>query len=172
MRHGLGFDIHRLVPGRPFVLGGLTFPHPKGPSGHSDGDVLLHATVDALLGAAGLGDIGDHFPDTDPRWKDTPGRVFIEGALDLLKREGLAPAQADATVFLELPRLGKRKKELGGALAKLLGISADRTCVKAKTMEGLGAIGAGEAIAAQVLVVLEEKTTPKKRRSQSRSGRR
>jgi 2-C-methyl-D-erythritol 2,4-cyclodiphosphate synthase len=161
MRHGLGFDIHRLVQGRPFVLGGLTFEHPRGPSGHSDGDVLLHALVDALLGAAALGDIGDHFPDNDPKWKGTAGKVFVDKALALVAAKGLKPVQVDSTVFLELPKLGKRKPELAAALASLLGIPKDRACVKAKTMEGLGAIGAGEAIAAQVLVVLEEGATPK-----------
>ncbi|MEK7467010.1 MAG: 2-C-methyl-D-erythritol 2,4-cyclodiphosphate synthase [Planctomycetota bacterium] len=164
MRHGLGFDIHRLVPGRPFVLGGLTFDHPRGPSGHSDGDVLLHALVDALLGAAALGDIGDHFPDNDPKWKGTAGKVFVAKALALVAAKGLKPTQVDSTVFLELPKLGKRKPELAAALASLLGITKDRACVKAKTMEGLGAIGQGEAIAAQVLVVLEETTAPKARR--------
>lgn len=156
MRVGLGFDIHRLVPGKPFVLGGLSFDHPRGPSGHSDGDVLLHALVDALLGAAALGDIGDHFPDTDPRWKGTAGDVFVKAALKLVAAKGWKPAQVDATVFLELPKLGKRKPELAAALAKLLGIEKDASSVKAKTMEGLGAIGTGDAIAAQVLVVLEK----------------
>lgn len=157
MRFGLGFDIHRLLPGRPFVLGGLPFNHPRGPVGHSDGDVLLHALVDGLLGAAGLGDIGDHFPDTDPKWKGTPGVVFVERVLELLEKKKLRPFQVDATVFCELPKLGKRKAELAIELGKMLGIPPDRTNVKAKTMEGLGAIGEGEAIAAQVLVVLEEK---------------
>ncbi|MBI2921332.1 MAG: 2-C-methyl-D-erythritol 2,4-cyclodiphosphate synthase, partial [Planctomycetes bacterium] len=141
-RHGLGFDIHRLQPGRPFVLGGLAFAHPRGPVGHSDGDVLLHALVDAMLGAAALGDIGDHFPDGDPQWKGTPGRVFVEKAMELLEKRGLRPAQVDATVFLEVPKLGKRKAELARAVAEMLGIPEDRTSVKAKTMEGLGAIGA------------------------------
>ncbi|MCC6741687.1 MAG: 2-C-methyl-D-erythritol 2,4-cyclodiphosphate synthase [Planctomycetia bacterium] len=163
MRHGLGFDIHRLVPGRPFVLGGLTFDHPRGPSGHSDGDVLLHALVDALLGAAALGDIGDHFPDTDPKWKGTAGEVFVKAALKLVAAKGWRPAQVDATVFLELPKLKKRKPELAAELARLLGIAKDCACVKAKTMEGLGAIGAGEAIAAQVLVVLEKAPASKKK---------
>jgi 2-C-methyl-D-erythritol 2,4-cyclodiphosphate synthase len=168
MRHGLGFDIHRLVPGRPFILGGLTFDHPRGPSGHSDGDVLLHALVDALLGAAALGDIGDHFPDNDPKWKGTAGKVFVEKALALVAAKGFKPAQVDSTVFLELPKLGKRKPELAAALATLLGLPKDRASVKAKTMEGLGAIGAGEAIAAQVLVVLEAQAEPKRSRPKRR----
>ena len=157
MRIGLGFDIHRLQPGRPFILGGVTFAHPRGPVGHSDGDVLLHALVDALLGAAALGDIGDHFPDTDPRWKGAAGKVFVDQALLLLDAKGLKPLQVDATVFLELPKLGKRKPELAAELAKILGIPEERANVKAKTMEGLGAIGTGDAIAAQVLVTLEER---------------
>jgi 2-C-methyl-D-erythritol 2,4-cyclodiphosphate synthase len=165
---GLGYDIHRLRPGRPFVLGGLAFDHPRGPAGHSDGDVLLHALVDALLGAAALGDIGDHFPDTDPRWEGTKGEVFVKEALKLVAKKGFAPAQVDATVFLELPKLGRRKSELAAALAKLLAIPRDRSSVKAKSMEGLGAIGAGEAMAAQVLVVLE----PRESKSRVRSGRR
>lgn len=157
MRHGLGFDIHRLVPGRPFILGGLTFEHPRGPSGHSDGDVLLHALVDAMLGAAALGDIGDHFSDKDPQWKGTAGKIFVERTLALIGAKGFEPSQVDATVFLEVPKLGPQKAKLADALAALCGIRRDRTSVKAKTMEGLGAIGAGEAIAAQVLVVLKKK---------------
>ncbi|NUN47955.1 MAG: 2-C-methyl-D-erythritol 2,4-cyclodiphosphate synthase [Candidatus Brocadiae bacterium] len=154
MRFGLGFDIHRLVPGRPFVLGGLTLACPRGPVGHSDGDVLLHALVDALYGAAGLGDIGDRFPDTDPRWKGVAGKVFVAQAVKDLAARGLKPAQVDATVFLEAPKLGVRKPELAAAVAKLLDLPEDRVCVKAKTMEGLGALGAGTAVAAQVLAVL------------------
>ena len=157
MRVGLGFDIHRLVPGRPFILGGLTFDHQRGPSGHSDGDVLLHALVDALLGAAALGDIGDHFPDNDPKWKGTAGKVFVVETLALLAKQKLFPVQVDSTVFLEVPKLGKKKRELAEALANLLDIPPERTSVKAKTMEELGAIGAGEAVAAQVLVVVEER---------------
>jgi 2-C-methyl-D-erythritol 2,4-cyclodiphosphate synthase len=164
MRYGLGYDIHRLTSGRPFVLGGLTFDHPRGPSGHSDGDVLLHAAVDAMLGAAALGDIGDHFPDSDPKWKGTAGKVFIEETLKLLAAKKFAPAQVDATVFLELPKLGQRKRELEEALAVLLGTPRDRTSVKAKTMEGLGAIGEGRAVAAQVLVVLKKIKAPKRAR--------
>lgn len=171
MRHGLGYDIHRLVPGRPFILGGVTFDHPRGPSGHSDGDVLLHALVDALLGAAALGDIGDHFPDNDPQWKGAAGDVFVKKALELVAAKGWKPAQVDAIVFLEVPKLGKRKPELAARLASLLGIPGDCACVKAKTMEGLGAIGAGEAIAAQVLVVLEKAKAARDSRKKT-SGRR
>jgi 2-C-methyl-D-erythritol 2,4-cyclodiphosphate synthase len=156
MRIGLGFDIHRLVPGRPLFLGGLQLDWPRGLLGHSDGDCLLHALVDALLGAAGLGDIGDFFPDTEERWRGARSALFVEAALAKLRERGLRPQQVDATVFAEEPRLGPRKQLLARNLAGMLGLSADAVAVKAKTMEGLGALGAGEAIAAQVLVLLEE----------------
>jgi 2-C-methyl-D-erythritol 2,4-cyclodiphosphate synthase len=160
MRIGLGFDIHRLVAGRPLFLGGLELDWPRGLLGHSDGDCLLHALVDALLGAAGLGDIGDFFPDSEERWRGARSALFVEDALTRLRTRGFHPRQVDATVFAEEPRLGPKKQLLAQNLAALLGLPAAAVTVKAKTMEGLGAIGAGEAIAAQVLVLLEEAPAP------------
>ena len=157
MRIGLGFDVHRLVEGRPLLLGGVRLPWPRGLLGHSDGDCLLHALVDALLGAAGAGDIGELFPDTDPRWEGAPSSTFVEKALALLRERGLGPRQVDATVFAEEPKLGPHKAAIARRIAGLLGLGASVVAVKAKTLEGLGPIGAGEAIAAHVLVVLEER---------------
>ncbi len=156
MRIGLGFDIHRLVEGRPFVLGGVRVDWPRGPVGHSDGDCLLHALVDALLGAAGAGDIGELFPDTDPQWKDAPSSVFVQQALTLVTGKGLTPQQVDATVLAEEPKLGPRKAEMAAVIAGLLRLPVQQVSVKAKTMEGLGSIGSGDAVAAHVLVVLKE----------------
>lgn len=157
MRIGLGFDIHRLVEGRPLILGGVRLPWPRGLLGHSDGDCLLHALVDALLGAAGAGDIGELFPDTDPRWAGAPSSIFVEKALSLLRERGLEPRQVDATVFAEEPKLGPRKAAIAERIAGLLGLETSAVTVKAKTMEGLGPIGSGDAVAAHVLVVLEER---------------
>lgn len=156
MRIGLGFDIHRLAEGRPFILGGVRLDWPRGLVGHSDGDCLLHALVDALLGAAGAGDIGELFPDDDPQWKDAPSSIFVERALTLVKEHGLLPRQVDATILAEEPKLGPRKAEMAATIARLLKLPVAKVSVKAKTMEGLGSIGAGDAVAAQVLVVLEE----------------
>lgn len=159
MRIGLGFDVHRLVEGRPLILGGVRLDWPLGLLGHSDGDCLLHALVDALLGAAGIGDIGDLFPDTDPQWKDADSSIFVEKAVALARERGLRPGQVDATVLAEEPKLGPHKAAIAQRLAGLLGLSPKAVTVKAKTMEGLGPVGAGEAIAAHVLVVLEEAPT-------------
>ena len=156
MRIGLGFDIHRLVEGRPLVLGGVRLDWPLGLLGHSDGDCLLHALVDALLGAAGEGDIGDLFPDTDPEWKDAASSILVEKALALVGERRLHPCQVDATVFAEEPILGPLKATIAENVATLLGLGPSAVTVKAKTMEGLGPVGAGEAMAAHVLVVLEE----------------
>jgi 2-C-methyl-D-erythritol 2,4-cyclodiphosphate synthase len=155
MRVGLGFDIHRLTEGRPLVLAGVRIEWPRGLSGHSDGDCVLHALVDGLLGAIGAGDIGDHFPDTDPHWKDADSSRFLLHALALVHREGLLPRQVDVTIFAEEPRLGPKKQDMRERVAELLGLEADAVNVKAKTMEGLGPVGAGDAVAAQALVVVE-----------------
>lgn len=153
-RVGIGFDLHRLAPRRPFVLAGLRIPSPLGPLGHSDADPLSHAVVDALLGAAGLGDIGDHFPDSDPRWRGTPGPEFLRRTAALLSRRGLKPSGVDATLFCERPRLGPYKRAVASALAQALGIPAASVNVKAKTMEGLGPIGQGRAVAAQAIAAV------------------
>jgi 2-C-methyl-D-erythritol 2,4-cyclodiphosphate synthase len=160
LRVGSGFDLHRLVRGRPFVLGGLRVPHPVGPLGHSDGDALLHALIDALLGASGGGDIGDRFPDTDPRWKGADSRSLVRAVWSPLRRAGWRVRNVDATVVAERPRLGPWKPRIARAVAGLLGVPAGRVCVKAKTLEGLGEIGRGKAVAAQVVVLLDKSKIP------------
>ena len=155
-RSGIGYDLHRLVPGRKLILGGIEVPFEKGPSGHSDGDVLAHAICDALLGAAGLGDIGTHFPDTDPRWKDADSLRFLEQASALLSAKRLGIEHIDATVIAERPKLVPHFPAMRQALAGALGIGIERINLKAKTNEGVDAVGRGEAIAAQAIATLEE----------------
>jgi 2-C-methyl-D-erythritol 2,4-cyclodiphosphate synthase len=154
-RAGIGYDLHRLAEGRKLILGGIELPFPKGPVGHSDGDALAHAMCDALLGAAGLGDIGTHFPDTDPRWKDASSLRFLEHIRDLLAENGLRIVHIDATVITEKPKLGPHFPAMREALAKSLGISTSTINLKAKTNEGVDAIGRGEAIAAQAIATLD-----------------
>jgi 2-C-methyl-D-erythritol 2,4-cyclodiphosphate synthase len=154
MRVGLGFDLHRLGRGRPFVLGGLRIPHPVGPVGHSDGDALLHALVDAILGASGGGDIGDRFPDTDPRWKGADSRKLLEAVWRPLRKAGWRVGNVDATVVAERPKLGPWKRKIARQIAGLLGIPPYFVNVKAKTLEKLGEIGSGKAVAAQVVVMM------------------
>jgi len=154
-RAGIGYDLHRLAEGRKMILGGIELPFHKGPVGHSDGDALAHALCDALLGAAGLGDIGTHFPDTDPKWKDAPSLRFLEHVSGLLGELNLRIAHIDAIVITEKPKLGPYFPAMREALAKSLGISAAMINLKAKTNEGVDAIGRGEAIAAQAIVTLE-----------------
>ncbi|MFN3467787.1 MAG: 2-C-methyl-D-erythritol 2,4-cyclodiphosphate synthase [Candidatus Brocadiales bacterium] len=151
---GIGYDIHRLVEGRKLFLGGIEFDSPAGLLGHSDADVVLHAICDALLGAAALGDIGEHFPDDDPRWKDISSTTLTEKVLELIKKEGLKVNNVDVMVLAQRPRLGAKKGEMRQKVAQLLGISPRRVSIKATTMEGLDAIGRGEAIAAQAAVTL------------------
>ena len=158
-RVGSGHDTHRLVAGRPLVLGGVAIDHPRGLDGHSDADVVLHAVTDALLGAAGLGDIGDAYPDTDPRWKGADSRVFLAGALDQLNRNGWRPVNLDATVFAQEPKLGPVKAAIRDNLARLLGLPADAVNVKAKTGEKVGHIGRGEAIGCHAVVLIERTST-------------
>jgi 2-C-methyl-D-erythritol 2,4-cyclodiphosphate synthase len=157
-RVGFGFDLHRLRRGRPLVLGGVRIPHPTGPAGHSDGDVVLHALCDALLGAAAGGDIGERFPDDDPRWKDADSRRFVENVWRPLRGAGWSVLNVDVTVLLERPKLRSWKAPIARAVAALLGLPADRVSVKAKTMEGLGDIGAGRAVAAHVAVLIQRRT--------------
>ncbi len=154
-RAGIGHDLHRLAEGRKLVLGGVEVPFHKGPVGHSDGDALAHAICDALLGAAGLGDIGTHFPDTDPKWKDVSSLRFLERVRDLLDEHQLRISHVDAIVITEKPKLGPHFPAMREALAKSLGISVSAINLKAKTNEGVDAIGHGEAIAAQAIVTLE-----------------
>ena len=154
-RAGIGYDLHRLAEGRKLILGGIELPFHKGPVGHSDGDALAHAICDALLGAAGLGDIGSHFPDNDARWKDAASLRFLERVREMLVERRLRIAHIDAVVIVEKPKLGPHFPAMREALAKSLGISASAINLKAKTNEGVDAIGRGEAIAAQAIVTLE-----------------
>ncbi len=155
MRVGIGYDYHRLVEGRKLVLGGVEIPFGKGLAGHSDGDVLTHALCDALLGAAGLGDIGQHFPDSDPQWKGADSIQFLARVVDLLGEQGLRVAQVDCIVLAQEPKLAPHFAQMRERLAKALGIEQEQVNVKAKTTEGLEAIGRGEAMAAQAVALLE-----------------
>ena len=154
-RAGIGYDLHRLAEGRKLILGGIELPFPKGPVGHSDGDALAHAVCDALLGAAGLGDIGTHFPDTDPKWKDAASLRFLEHIRALLAEHGFRIVHIDATVITEKPKLGPHFPAMREALAKSLGIAPSTINLKAKTNESVDAIGRGEAIAAQAIATLD-----------------
>jgi 2-C-methyl-D-erythritol 2,4-cyclodiphosphate synthase len=153
---GIGYDLHRLVEGRKLMIGGVEVPFDKGSQGHSDGDVLAHAICDALLGAAGLGDIGTHFPDTDPRWKGAASLIFLEHIRELLKNRRFRIVNIDAIVVCERPKLGPHFPAMRAALAKALGITADEINLKAKTNEGVDAVGRGEAIAAHVVATLSQ----------------
>ena len=157
MRIGMGYDIHRLVAGRKLVLGGVRVDFTMGLLGHSDGDALLHAVIDACLGAAGLGDIGEMFPDTDPRYKDADSAALLREALRRVAAAGFAVHNLDCIVYAEKPRLGPLKAQIRAGLAAVLSLDEARVNVKAKTMEGLGRIGEHEAIAAHAVVLLEEK---------------
>lgn len=156
MRVGIGYDIHALRKGRKLVLGGVRIPHPKGPLGHSDGDALFHAVVDAALGAAGLGDIGDHFPDSDARWQGTAGTEFARRTVDLLRKSGLRVSRIDSVLMLEKPKIGPYKQAMRESIANAFGVSAGCVNVKAKTNEGFDAVGKGRAVAATAVVVLEK----------------
>lgn len=155
MRAGIGYDLHRLVPGRRFVLGGIEIPAERGPDGYSDADVLLHAAIDALLGAAALGDIGGRFPSTDPRWKDADSAVLLRAVKEELDAAGWSIQNIDANVILEQPRLAPHIPAIRGRMAELLGLPVECVSVKAKTNERLGPIGEGLAIAAEAVVLIE-----------------
>jgi 2-C-methyl-D-erythritol 2,4-cyclodiphosphate synthase len=154
-RCGIGYDLHRLEAGRKLIIGGLHVPFDKGPAGHSDGDVLAHALCDALFGAAGLGDIGTHFPDTDLQWKNADSMQFLEYAARLLDEKDFSIEHIDAVVILEKPKLGPHFPAMREKLAKALSISPDRIHLKAKTNEAVDAIGRGEALAAWIVATLE-----------------
>lgn len=156
-RCGIGYDLHRLSEGRKLIVGGVEIPFDKGPVGHSDGDVLAHATCDALLGAAGLGDIGTLFPDTDPQWKGANSLLFLEHARTLLRGKNYGIEYVDAVVILEKPKLGPHFPKMREALARSLGIFAEQISLKAKTNEGVDAIGRGEAIAAHVVATISHR---------------
>jgi len=154
MRVGIGYDVHPLRAGRDLILGGVPIGHPVGLDGHSDADVLTHAVIDALLGAAGLGDIGTHFPDTDPKWKGANSMLFLEHARKLLDEKHFMIEHVDAVVITEKPKLGPHFPKMREALAKALSVDAEKIHLKAKTNEGVDAIGRGEAIAAHVIATL------------------
>jgi len=156
LRVGIGYDIHRLAGGRPLILGGVVIPYPAGPVGHSDGDVLLHALIDALLGAAGLGDIGRHFPPSDNQWHGAASRELLTGTMGLILKAGFEVENVDATVVLEQPRLAGYLPRMADCIAEAVGVSPDRVNVKAKTNEGLDAIGERRAVAAHAAVLLHE----------------
>jgi 2-C-methyl-D-erythritol 2,4-cyclodiphosphate synthase len=147
-RVGLGYDIHRLAAGRRLVLGGVAIEHPTGLAGHSDGDVLLHAVMDAVLGAAGLGDLGSHFPSDDPALKGADSQQLLRQVGSKVREAGYAVVSIDATVIAEAPRLAAQVGAMRQAIAGGLGVAPESVSVKAKTNDGVGAIGAGEAIAA------------------------
>ncbi|HXL22419.1 MAG TPA: 2-C-methyl-D-erythritol 2,4-cyclodiphosphate synthase [Candidatus Dormibacteraeota bacterium] len=153
-RCGIGYDLHRLEAGRKLIVGGIELPFDKGPVGHSDGDVLAHALCDALLGAAGLGDIGTHFPDTDAKWKGANSMLFLEHARKLLDEKHFAIEHVDAVVITEKPKLGPHFPKMREALGRALDVAPEKIHLKAKTNEGVDAIGRGEAIAAYVVATL------------------
>lgn len=154
IRTGLGWDNHRLAEGRPLILGGVTVPCEFGLDGHSDADVLSHAVTDALLGALALGDIGMHFPDTDPRWKGCDSLVFLRHAVSLVKEQGYAISNVDATVILQRPKLKDYRQAIRENLAAALDMVVDRVSVKFKTAEKVGPVGEGKSGEAQAAVLL------------------
>jgi 2-C-methyl-D-erythritol 2,4-cyclodiphosphate synthase len=154
VRVGIGTDIHRLVAGRPLVLGGVEVAHETGLEGHSDADVLTHALIDALLGAAALGDIGEHFPSGDERWRGARSLDLLARTMDLLGGAGYAAGNVDVTVVAERPVLAARIPEMVGRIADVLGVGRDRVSIKATTGKGLGPVGAGEAIAATAVALV------------------
>ncbi|MBM0105099.1 2-C-methyl-D-erythritol 2,4-cyclodiphosphate synthase [Steroidobacter sp. S1-65] len=155
MRIGQGYDVHAFTTGDYVTLGGEKIPHSHGILAHSDGDVLLHAICDALLGAAGLGDIGMHFPDTDPRWKGANSRAFVRHVRDLLKERDYVVVNVDSTVICEAPRLGKYREAMRANIAADLGVNITRVNIKATTSEKMGFIGRAEGLACQAIALIE-----------------
>ena len=154
IRTGLGWDVHRIAPGRPLILGGVAIPSEFGLDGHSDADVLAHAITDAILGAAALGDIGMHFPDTDPRWQGAGSLLFLAHARDLARARGYRIVNVDSTVILERPKLKDYRDAIRRQLAATLELDADRVSVKFKTAEKVGPVGEGRSAEAQAIVTL------------------
>ena len=153
-RVGTGYDLHRLVDGRPLVLAGVTLSPDRGPFGHSDGDVVCHALIDAIFGAAAAGDIGRHFPNTDPAWKDAAGLDLLEKAIGVLDGLGWTVSNVDVTVILEAPKLTPSVLDIRKNLARVLDLPLEAVSVKAKTNEGVDAVGRGEAIAAHAVAMV------------------
>ncbi len=156
VRTGLGWDVHRLAAGRPLVLGGVTVPFELGLEGHSDSDVLAHAITDAILGAAALGDIGVHFPDSDPQWQGCDSLVFLRRARDLAEEQGYRIVNVDSTVVLERPKLNDFRDAIRERLAETLRLEKDRISVKFKTAEKMGPVGEGRSAEAQAVVSLQK----------------
>lgn len=154
-RVGQGYDLHRLVEGRPLILGGVKIDYEKGLLGHSDADALLHAITDALLGAAGLGDIGRHFPDTDPAYKSIDSKILLSEAVALVVKAGWVIANVDATVIAQAPKLAPHMDKIRQSVAQAIGIDLHRVNIKAKTKEGCDAVGQKEAIEVHAIVLLE-----------------
>jgi 2-C-methyl-D-erythritol 4-phosphate cytidylyltransferase / 2-C-methyl-D-erythritol 2,4-cyclodiphosphate synthase len=161
MRTGIGYDLHRLVEGRPLILGGVTIPFERGPHGHSDGDAICHALTDAVLGAVAAGDIGRHFPDTDPRWKGADSLTMLRAAVSMAGERGYLVAQVDVVVILERPRLAPHIEAIRAALAGSLGVDITAVSVKGKTNEGVDAVGRGEAVAVHAIAVLRARGEPR-----------
>jgi 2-C-methyl-D-erythritol 2,4-cyclodiphosphate synthase len=152
---GIGYDSHRLAAGRKLVIGGVEIEHEQGLAGHSDADVLAHAVIDALLGAAGLGDIGEHFPDTDERWRDADSIVLLAHVVSLIRDTGHEIVNIDCTLVMERPKLGGHKVAIRDSLAATLGLDPRRVNVKASTGEGIGFVGRGEGVAALAVAGLQ-----------------
>ncbi len=154
---GIGYDVHRFVENRKLILGGVSFDHPLGLSGHSDADVILHAVADAILGAASLGDIGELFPDTDDKWKGISSHILLGKVIDLVNEKGLHVNNIDIIYIAQEPKISKRKKEMELRISEILKVDMERVNVKATTTEGLGSIGRSEGAAAQAIATLIQK---------------
>jgi 2-C-methyl-D-erythritol 2,4-cyclodiphosphate synthase len=156
VRSGLGYDTHALVEGRPLIIGGVTLDHPRGLLGHSDADVLSHAVTDALLGAAALGDLGAHFPDTDPEWHGADSIKLLAVACELLRENGFEPVNVDATVIAEAPLMGAYREQMCENLARAIGTDVGRVSVKFTRGEGMGYVGRGEGIAVMAIAAVAQ----------------
>lgn len=154
---GIGYDSHRLAQGRRLILGGVEIPHEQGLEGHSDADVLTHAVIDALLGAAGLGDIGEHFPDTDERYRDADSIELLQAVVAMIAAEGLALVNVDCTVIMEAPKLAPHRDAIRERLAEALGVQPQRVNVKASTGERMGFVGRGEGVATLAIASLDRR---------------
>jgi 2-C-methyl-D-erythritol 2,4-cyclodiphosphate synthase len=157
MYAGIGYDVHRFVENRKLILGGVSFDHPFGLSGHSDADVVLHAVGDAILGAASLGDIGELFPDTDDKWKGISSQILLEKIIELVNEKGLFVNNVDIIYIAQAPKISKKKKEMEQRISEILKVDMERVNVKATTTEGLGSIGRSEGAAAQAIATLIRK---------------
>lgn len=158
LRVGLGYDVHRLTPGRPCVLGGVTIPHPSGPEGHSDGDAVLHALIDALTGAAGLDDVGTLFPDDDPRYAGANSAALVGATMERVRAAGFSVVNVDAVLIGDEPKLRPHRAAMRARIAALLGVTSDRVNVKGKTTERLGALRDGAGLAVQAICLLARAT--------------